>query len=114
MRKGSDILLPTTHVGAYPRPVFMQGSSLGDRVDARDFPTVRHRELYEAGVALVIKDQDDAGLDIVTDGAQHYENETSYELSELFYTLPHHLEGYLPYGPTWSWATTRCASTSRP
>lgn len=95
---GSDVLLPTTQVGSYPRPIFMQGKVFGEGVDAREFPSYRMRELYRAAVALVVKDQEDVGLDIVTDGAQHYENETNWELSELFHTIPSHLEGYLPYG----------------
>lgn len=91
-------LLPTTHVGSYPRPVFMQGPVFGDGVDDREFPSYRMRELYRAAVTLVVKDQEDVGIDIVTDGGQHYENETNWELSELFHTFVHHLEGVLPFG----------------
>jgi len=45
-----------------------------------------------------VKDQEDVGIDVVTDGAQHYENETDWELAELFHMMPHHLDGYVPYG----------------
>lgn len=96
--RGNEVVLPTTHVGSYPRPIFMQGKVFEDGVHAREFPSFRTRELYRAAVALVVKDQEDVGLDIVTDGAQHYENETNWELSELFHMLPHHFEGYVPYG----------------
>lgn len=96
--RGNDVLLPTTLVGAYPRPIFMEGPTFDAGVDGKEFPTYRARELYRAAVALAVKDMEDAGLDIVTDGAQHYENETDWELAELFHTLPHKLEGILPYG----------------
>jgi len=91
-------LLPTTHVGSLPRPIFMQGKVFDVGVTAPEFPSFRMRELYHAAVALTVKDQLDAGLDIVTDGGQHYENETDHELAEIFHMLPHHMEGFLPYG----------------
>ncbi|MHA6780979.1 hypothetical protein ACVGOW_08275 [Pseudonocardia saturnea] len=96
--RDQDVLLPTTLVGAYPRQVFMQGPAFGAGVDDKEFPNYRMRELYRAAVALTVKDQEDVGLDVVTDGAQHYENETDWELAELFHTIPHHLEGFVPYG----------------
>jgi methionine synthase II (cobalamin-independent) len=95
---GQDILLPTTLVGAYPRPVFMEGKVFTEGVLAPEFPSYRMRELYRHSVELAIKDMVDAGLDIVTDGAQHYENETDYEYAELFHLMAHRLEGYAPYG----------------
>ena len=76
----------------------MQGRVFEDGVHGREFSSMRSRELYHEAIALVVRDQLDAGLDVVTDGGQHYENETNWELSELFYTLVHHLEGYAPYG----------------
>ncbi|MGE3663173.1 MAG: hypothetical protein AB7G09_17995 [Pseudonocardia sp.] len=96
--RGDDVLLPTTLVGAYPRPVFMAGPVFDAGAGQKEFPNYRVRELYRAAVALSVKDMLDAGLDIVTDGAQHYENETDWELAELFHMMPHHLEGYLPFG----------------
>lgn len=96
--RDQDVLLPTTLVGAYPRQVFMQGPTFGAGVDDKEFPSYRARELYRAAVALTVKDFEDVGLDVVSDGAQHYENETDWELAELFHTFPHHLEGVLPYG----------------
>jgi 5-methyltetrahydropteroyltriglutamate--homocysteine methyltransferase len=96
--RGQDVLLPTTLVGAYPRPVFMAGKVFGDGVHAPEFPSYRMRELYRHAVALAVKDMTEAGLDIVTDGAQHYENETDYEYAELFHYMAHRLDGYAPYG----------------
>ena len=96
--RDNDVLLPTTLVGAYPRQVFMQGPVFGAGVNEKEFPSYRMRELYRAAVALTVKDQEDVGIDVVTDGAQHYENETDWELAELFHMMPHHLDGFVPYG----------------
>jgi len=96
--RGQEVLLPTTHVGSYPRPIYMQGKVFDVGIDAPEFPSFRTRELYRHAVAAVIHDQERIGLDIVTDGGQHYENETDYELSELFHYLPHRLRGIQPYG----------------
>lgn len=96
--RGNEILLPTTLVGAYPRPIFMEGKVFGEGVHAPEFPSYRMRELYRHAVALAVKDMTDAGLDIVTDGAQHYENETDYEYAEIFHAFENRLEGVAPYG----------------
>lgn len=96
--RGREQLLPTTIVGSYPRPLFLEGKVFPTGVDAPEFPSFRTRELYRDAVALAVKDQLDAGVDIVTDGGQHYESETDYEMSEVFHYFPQHLEGYLPLG----------------
>lgn len=94
----NDVLLPTTIVGGYPRPIFMEGKVFGEGVHAPEFPSYRMRELYRHAVALAVKDMTDAGLDIVTDGAQHYENETDYEYAEIFHFFENRLDGIAPYG----------------
>ncbi|HEY2831504.1 MAG TPA: hypothetical protein VGJ14_03705 [Sporichthyaceae bacterium] len=96
--RGRDVLLPTTQVGSYPRPIYMQGRVFDVGAEAPEFPSYRTRELYRAAVSAVVHDQERIGLDIVTDGGQHYENETDYELSELFHYLPNRLAGIRPYG----------------
>jgi len=96
--RGRDVLLPTTQVGSYPRPIYMQGRVFEVGTEAQEFPSYRTRELHRAAVAAVVRDQERVGLDIVTDGGQHYENETDYELSELFHYLPNRLDGIRPYG----------------
>lgn len=92
-------LLPTTIVGAYPRPLFMQGLKVFEwGAEAPEFPSYWMRETFHDAIALVTKDMLDAGLDIVTDGQQHYETETAYEFSELHHYVPSRLRGYLPFG----------------
>ncbi len=64
-------VLPTTMVGSYPRPHWFQ-----DQLNGRDvrvaFKTVNHEEGYIDATATVIRDQEEAGLDIVTDGQMYY------------------------------------------
>src|SRR5260221_9963991 len=59
--RGRDVLLPTTHVGSYPRPVYLQGKVFDVGVDAMEFPSFHTRELYRAAVAGVIRDQERIG-----------------------------------------------------
>lgn len=97
--RGEEVLLPTTIVGSYPRPVFLEGRVFAEEgVHSPEFPSYRMRELYRDAVTLATKDMTDAGLDIVTDGGQFYENETDYEYAELFHYMAHRLVGFAPYG----------------
>jgi methionine synthase II (cobalamin-independent) len=96
--RGDDLLLPTTIVGAYPRPIFMEGMVFTVGVDAPEFVSFRARELYRHAVNIAVHDMLDAGLDVVTDGAQYYENETGYEYAELFHVMAHKLQGYAGFG----------------
>ena len=96
--RGRDVLLPATIVNSLPRPIFMQGRVFGEGVHAREFPSFRHRELFQAAVSLAVKDQQDAGLDVITDGGQYYETDTNYEVAEHHHVMAQRLEGYVPYG----------------
>jgi methionine synthase II (cobalamin-independent) len=97
--RNEEILLPTTIVGAYPRPLFMQGRKVFQwGAHAPEFPGYWERETFHDAVAVVTKEMLDAGLDIVSDGQQHYETDSGYEYSELHHYLASRLEGYLPYG----------------
>lgn len=94
-----EVLVPTTIVGAYPRPLFMQGLKVfAWGAEAAEFPSYWMRETYHDAVAVVIAEMLAAGLDIVTDGQQHYETETAYEYSELHHYLASRLEGFQPFG----------------
>src|SRR5271156_5167561 len=75
-RKGGTMLFPTTLVGSYPQPEWLIDRK---KLAGRFPPRVRARELWripEAFLAeaqddatiMAIKAQEDAGLDIVTDG----------------------------------------------
>ncbi len=68
-----DTLLPTTMVGSYPRPHWFRHQLLGRDVRVA-FKEVQHEEAYDDAVATVIRDQEEAGLDIVTDGNMWYDD----------------------------------------
>ena len=68
-----DTILPTTMVGSYPRPHWFH-----DQLNGRDirvaFKSVDHAEAYEDATGAVIRDQEEAGLDILTDGQMSYDD----------------------------------------
>ena len=68
-----DKILPTTMVGSYPRPHWFKHQLLGRDVRVA-FKEVQHEEAYTDAVATVIRDQEEAGLDIVTDGNMWYDD----------------------------------------
>jgi len=72
-KKVVDKLLPTTMVGSYPRPQWFKQQLLGRDVRVA-FKEVQHEEAYTDAVATVIRDQEEAGLDIVTDGNMWYDD----------------------------------------
>lgn len=97
--RNEEVLLPTTIVGSYPRALFLRDKVFPlTGVNSPEFPSFETRELYRNAVALAIKDMTDAGLDIVTDGCQHYESTTDYEQGEIFHYYLDRLEGFAPYG----------------
>jgi 5-methyltetrahydropteroyltriglutamate--homocysteine methyltransferase len=60
-------------VGSYPRPHWFKHQLLGRDIRVA-FKEVEHEEAYDDAVATVIRDQLDAGLDIVTDGNMWYDD----------------------------------------
>jgi 5-methyltetrahydropteroyltriglutamate--homocysteine methyltransferase len=72
-KKIVDRILPTTMVGSYPRPHWFKHQLLGRDIRVA-FKEVQHEEAYDDAVATVIRDQEEAGLDIVTDGNMWYDD----------------------------------------
>jgi 5-methyltetrahydropteroyltriglutamate--homocysteine methyltransferase len=70
---GSTKLLPTTMVGAYPRPAWFTY-----QLDGRDvreaFKSLHHEEAFRDAVRTVIGEQEAAGLDVVTDGQMWFDD----------------------------------------
>src|SRR4051812_50195069 len=60
-------------VGSYPRPQWFKHQLLGRDVRVA-FKEVQHEEAYHDAVATVVRDQEEAGLDIVTDGNMWYDD----------------------------------------
>jgi 5-methyltetrahydropteroyltriglutamate--homocysteine methyltransferase len=68
-----DTILPTTMVGSYPRPSWYRQQLLGRDIRVA-FKEVQHEEAYLDATRTVIREQEDAGLDIVTDGQMWYDD----------------------------------------
>ena len=66
-------ILPTTMVGSYPRPYWFTYQLQGrDALEA--FKLRHHAEAFEDAVRTVLKDQEEAGLDILTDGQMWFDD----------------------------------------
>ncbi|MBV9234962.1 MAG: hypothetical protein JOZ94_03935, partial [Xanthobacteraceae bacterium] len=75
MFKASDgIILPTSIIGSLPRPAWFT-ASIGLRSFLECMVDSRFREQYEDAVGSHLRDQELAGLDILTDGDAHYDEQ---------------------------------------
>lgn len=69
-----DIQLPCTVTGSWPRPKWFDDSMWGRPLDTCMMDT-SFREKYQDALATVISDEDRAGLDILTHGDLHCDND---------------------------------------
>ncbi|MGO9108552.1 MAG: hypothetical protein ACLP9L_04900, partial [Thermoguttaceae bacterium] len=65
-----DLILPSTTTGSFPRPRWFDVSMWGKPLDTC-MMDVRFREKFQDALAVVINDQERAGLDILTGGDFH-------------------------------------------
>ena len=90
----SEPLLPTTMVGSYPRPSWFTLQLAGrDVLDA--FKVVHDEEAFRDAVRCVVGDQEDAGLDILTDGQMWFDDYAMGIGSFLWYWLER-VRGFAP------------------
>jgi 5-methyltetrahydropteroyltriglutamate--homocysteine methyltransferase len=87
----ADLKLPTTIIGSLPRPSWFT-ENIGSESFLRRMMNSRFREQYMDAVAVHLKDQEAAGLDICTDGDAHYDEEVGGQ-SWTSYPL-FHMEGF--------------------
>ena len=86
-----DKILPTTITGSLPRPSWYT-ENLGIKSFLDAMVTSRFREQYVDALSVYLREQEIAGLDIVTDGDCRFDQDiggqswTSYP--------PHHMEGF--------------------
>ena len=73
-RATKDIVLPTTITGSLPRPSWYT-ENLGTRHFLEAMVTRRFREQYEDALACYMRDQEIAGLDILTDGDCRFDDD---------------------------------------
>jgi 5-methyltetrahydropteroyltriglutamate--homocysteine methyltransferase len=70
----SEFTLPTTITGSLPRPAWYT-ENLGARPFRDAISDARFREQYTDAVGTYLRDQERAGLDIVTDGDARFDND---------------------------------------
>ena len=89
-RATKDIILPTTITGSLPRPSWYT-ENLGTRHFLEAMVGRRFREQYEDAVTCFIRDQELAGLDIVTDGDAHFDDDVGGQSWTAY--PPNHMTG---------------------
>jgi 5-methyltetrahydropteroyltriglutamate--homocysteine methyltransferase len=87
----ADVVLPTSIIGSLPRPAWYT-HNLGAR-DFRDAMVDRaYREQYLDALAVYLRDQEAAGLDILTDGDCRFDADVAGH--NWFSYAPLHMEGF--------------------
>jgi 5-methyltetrahydropteroyltriglutamate--homocysteine methyltransferase len=89
-RVTKDIMLPTTITGSLPRPSWYT-ENLGTRHFLEAMVTRRFREQYEDALACYLRDQELAGLDIVTDGDCRFDDDVGGQSWTAY--PPNHMSG---------------------
>jgi len=97
MRVGTqDILLPTTMVGNYPNPRWYDGHAFAQFPKGEFVYDSISREAYEDAVAAIVRDQEAAGIDIISDG-KVYGGDSPY--GQILYHYYERMAGYRMSGP---------------
>ena len=86
-----DKILPTTIVGSLPRPSWYT-ENLGTRSFLDAMVNARYREQYVDTVSVYLREQELAGLDIVTDGDCHFDHDVGGQSWTSYPT--HHMDGF--------------------
>ncbi|MBI4886222.1 MAG: cobalamin-independent methionine synthase II family protein [Acidobacteria bacterium] len=84
-------LLPTTITGSLPRPSWYT-DNLGTRSFLDAMVTSRFREQYVDALSVYLRDQEVAGLDIVTDGDCRFDQDVGGQSWTSY--PPHHMSGF--------------------
>ncbi len=89
----SNLLLPTTVVGSYPKPKWLNRMIREYREGKLSDDIME--EAYKDAIKLVVKEHEIAGVDIIWDGEMRREEMTSY--------FAEHIEGFTIYGEVRVW-----------
>ena len=87
----SGIVLPTTIIGSLPRPAWYT-ENLGTQSFLEAMVNSRYREQYTDAVSAYLRDQEIAGLDIVTDGDCRFDQEVGGQSWTSY--PPKHMAGF--------------------
>jgi 5-methyltetrahydropteroyltriglutamate--homocysteine methyltransferase len=97
MARKKQVLLPTTVVGSYSVPEWLE--RLKTDYYQRRISGQHLDEIHEIAIKAAIKDQERAGIDIVSDGELRRDNDVDYFLARIpGVNLPHHAKSdYFDY-----------------
>jgi 5-methyltetrahydropteroyltriglutamate--homocysteine methyltransferase len=95
-RATKDIKLPTTITGSLPRPSWYK-ENLGTRTFLDAMVTNSFREQYVDTVSVYLREQEVAGLDIVTDGDAHFDSDVGGQSWTAY--PPRHMNGFERQNP---------------
>src|ERR1700686_3599986 len=84
-------MLPTTIIGSLPRPSWYT-ENLGTRSFLDAMVISRFREQYVDALSVYLREQEVAGLDIVTDGDCRFDQDVGGQSCTSY--PPHHMEGF--------------------
>src|SRR6266404_6391738 len=90
-KASAGVTLPTSIIGSLPRPAWYT-AVLGPKSFLEAMVNSRYREQYEDAVSCFLRAQETAGLDILTDGDAHYDEEVG-GMSWQGYPLTH-MDGF--------------------
>ena len=97
MRVGNqDVLLPTTMVGNYPNPRWYDGHAFAKYPLGEFVYDAISREALEDAIGAIVQDQENAGLDVISDG-RVYGGDTPY--GTILYHYVERMSGYKLSGP---------------
>jgi 5-methyltetrahydropteroyltriglutamate--homocysteine methyltransferase len=87
LKASANAVLPTSIIGSLPRPAWYD-AVLGASSFLEAMMNARYREQYEDAVSVHLRAQETAGLDIVTDGDAHFDDQVG-GMSWQSYPLTH-------------------------
>ncbi len=90
-KASANTMLPTSIIGSLPRPAWYT-AVLGSQSFLEAMVHSRYREQYEDAVSVFLRAQETAGLDIVTDGDAHYDEEVAGMSWQSY--APRHMAGF--------------------
>jgi len=89
--RGREVLIPTSMVGNYPNPRWWDAHYAREFLGNQQPPDSLIREATEDAIGALVRDQEDAGLDIITDGRIQGDNYADqvvyYYMNRLGYDL---------------------------
>ena len=91
--RGQDVLIPTSMVGNYPNPRWWDAGWARHFHGDREPPDSMSREALEDAIGAIAVDQENAGLDIISDGRVHGDNYADNAVYHYFRCMGYNLRG---------------------